>query len=365
MQPGRLLKQHARHRHPASVGAIPCLVLICVLITVLAGCTYPAPEPTPPDIPEPPATAPAASAFAGTEYIERTFEWTYWRFDDITWEWSVRIPTSLYEDYSSRPRPQTADYTLYAKDDGDREIIEDLANTLLSYAESLDLDEYETLHFIATFVQQLEYAFDIDTKGLDDYGRYPVETLVDQHGDCEDASILLGKVLLALGYDVVMVLLPHHMALGIRESDKFAGTYYKHNGVKYFYLESTGTAGRIGMVPDEYAGQAAYIYDFSPRPIITHDWTGQRGIDAYDIEVTIENHGTVALDECSVLVGFEAGVGQLWHATESEPFPLHPGQRVEVTLSLPIPHTRETRLLVYVVHDGKSIDASRSQWFTE
>ncbi len=343
-----------------------CLgVALAVLIAATSGCATPDPVPEPRNDMTPPAPAPAANPYADQEYIERTFQWTYWRFDDITWEWSVRIPTALYEDYSSRPRPPTADYTLYATDDGDIEIIEDLAATLASYADSLELDEYERIHFIAAFAQQIEYAYDIDTKGVDDYGRYPIETLVDQHGDCEDSSILLGKILHTLGYDVVMVLLPDHMALGVREGSKFSGTYYEHNGIRYYYLETTSLAGRIGMVPEEYQGQGAYIYDFSPRPIITHEWTGQRTNDTYEIHVTVENHGQVEVEECSVLAGFYAGEDHFWHRVESESFTLAPGDAVHVTLTLPVPHTADTRLLMYIVQGDKAIASSTSQWFNE
>ncbi len=364
------IPKYLQHRFPQSPPAslsvlfrmvIPVIFVISLL--AIPGCTYPAPASAPPDADEPPMSAPAANPWAGTEYIERTFEWTYWRFKDITWEWSVRIPTALYEDYSSRPRIPSGDYTLYARDDGDKEIIEDLASTLASYAASLELDDYETLHFIAAFVQQLEYASDFETTGFDDYARYPVEMLVEQHGDCEDSSILLGKVLLSLGYDVVMIRLPEHMALGIRATDKFLGTHYTYNDVSYFYLETTGAGGRVGMVPEQYQGQPAYIYDFSPRPIITHEWTGRHSNGRYEVQVKVGNHGSTTIESCSILVGFDAGNDGLWNAVESEPFTLAPHDSRELSLSLPLPHTKDTRILIYVVHEGKSVDWSQSQWF--
>jgi hypothetical protein len=74
-----------------------------------------------------PTTAPAANPWAGLEYIEKTYEWTYWRFPDDIWTWTVRIPTALYEDYRTRPRPTTGDYAVYARDDGDRAILAELA----------------------------------------------------------------------------------------------------------------------------------------------------------------------------------------------------------------------------------------------
>ena len=330
-----------------------------------AGCASPAPATLPPSQAPTPTVAPAANPWAGTEFIDKTYQWTYWRFPDDIWTWSVRIPTALYEDYRSRPRPATGDYAVYAADDGDREMLADLGATLQGYAAELRLDAYETVHFIATFVQQLEYTADVDTTGFDDYGRYPIETLVEDGGDCEDTAILLGKLMDALGYDVVLVRLPEHMALGVKEQEKFVGTYYEHDGTKYFYLETTGLAGRIGIVPDDYKGQAAYIYDFSPRPIVTHTWNGQRVRSAYHLRIQIENHGAAAVDGLTVLAGFDAGNEQMWNATASAPFSLAARATAEVELTLEIPAYDHTRLLVFVVHEGFALDQSQSSWFDE
>ena len=224
---------------------------------------------------------------------------------------------------------------------------------------------YETVHFIATFVQQLDFSLDIDTTGFDDYGRYPVETLVEGGGDCEDTAILLGKLLETLGYDVVLVRLPDHMAIGIREDEGYVGTYYTHNDIKYFYLETTGLGGRIGLVPEEYAGLPAYIFDFSPRAIVTHDWTGERTGNTYRMDMHVQNYGAAAVDDCTVRAGLDAGNDSMWNAVESKPFTLPAGGETTVTLTLEIPNYDHTRLLVFIVHDGKALDSSVSRWFDE
>lgn len=355
--------QSQPHHHPPRL--LSAVAVVMSLLLAASSCSQPAPATLPP-VQEPPATTPpGANPWAGTEFIEKTYEWTYWRFNDTVWTWSFRIPTSLYEDYLSRPRPTTGDYTVYASDDGDRELLADLGATLQSYVEQLNLDEYEAVHFIANFVQQIEYTSDIDTTGFDDYGRYPVETLVEDGGDCEDTAILLGKLMDAMGYDVVLVRLPAHMALGVREQEKFVGTYYVYEDVRYFYLETTGTAGRIGIVPDEYKDQAAYIYDFSARPIVTHDWNGQRVGSTYELRVLVENHGAAAVENCTVRAGFDAGHDSMWNAVESDAFALAPGAVTEIQLSLEIPDWNHTRLLVFIVHEGFALDRSESRWFDE
>ncbi|HHE41957.1 MAG TPA: hypothetical protein ENL12_04875 [Dehalococcoidia bacterium] len=298
-------------------------------------------------------------------FIEKSYEWTYWRFDDRVWKLSTRIPVSLYESYASRPRPQTRNYSVYATEDEDTAIIGDLAHTLAQYAADLALGEQETIQFIATFVQQLTYTSDLETTGLDDYARYPLETLVEEGGDCEDTSILLGKVLTILGYDVVMVRLPAHMAIGVAEGEGFCGTYYPYHDKKYFYLETTGEGGRLGIVPTEYEGQAAYIFPFTPQPAICHQWKGRCERTTYAIHVTVKNEGTADSSGLSILAGFDAGNGKLWNTVESDVFDLSAGEATERDLTLTMPASNHTRVRIFILRDGKSVDKSESAWFDE
>jgi hypothetical protein len=336
-----------------------------MLLLTVCGCSTASPTPSTVPAPDPTTPFPAADPWAGNEVIEKSFEWTYWRFEDRTWTWSASIPTELYERYRTMPRPQTTDYVIYAADEGDEAIIADLARTLSAQADELGLEPYEKVHFIAAFVQQLAFTLDVDTTGFDDYARYPIETLVDEGGDCEDTAILLGKIMSALDYDVVLVRFPAHIALGVLEDNKFSGTYFPYNGKKYFYLETTGEAGRLGIVPPEYKGQSAYIFDFTARPIIVHTWTGSPEGTAYALDLEVENRGSGAIEGCHVQAGFDAGNDQLWNAVESDPFDLAPGERLELRLMLIPPPNRHTRLLVFIVHDGLAIDASQSRWFDE
>ncbi len=350
----------------------PSVKLSVTVIFLLAFLALPSCATSSEPAPEPPGEASAEKTAPTVEYevtgdgfIEKSFEWTYWRFKDLTWQWETRIPATLYEDYASRPRPRTRDYTIYATDDGDAGIIEDLAHTLADQAASLDLTEQETIHFIATFVQQLAYTSDVETTGFDDYARYPVETLVEEGGDCEDTAILLGKVLDILEYDVVMVRLPAHMALGVAGGEGFCGTYYPYRDVRYFYLETTGEAGRLGIVPPEYEGQAAYIFPFTARPVISHTWKGQRGQTTYDLHIVVENEGTAESTDLSILAGFDAGNGKLWNIVEGDSFDLAPGDSIERDITLTLPADDHTRVRVFILRDGKSVSKSQSAWFDE
>jgi hypothetical protein len=60
----------------------------------------------------------------------------------------------------------------------------------------------QILHFVQ---REIKYEHDIDTTGFEEYGRFPLQTLYDGHGDCECAAILALAILLYLGYDCAML----------------------------------------------------------------------------------------------------------------------------------------------------------------
>ena len=99
--------------------------------------------------------------------------------------------------------------------------INDLNNQLL---ENIDFDsnsiEYDNsnsiyIDYLVGIVQDFTYTDDFTT-GLNEYPKYPIETLFDKAGDCEDTSILLTTLLKANNYDTVLIEMPGHMATGVR-----------------------------------------------------------------------------------------------------------------------------------------------------
>ena len=109
-------------------------------------------------------------------------------------------------------------------------------------------------------MQGLTYTFDNVTAEADEYPQYPIETLFNQKGDCEDMSILTAALLKEMGYNVVLIYLPSgHMGSGISLPD-INGWSYKYNGTSYYYIETTETGYYPGMMPLKYQWQSAYIY---------------------------------------------------------------------------------------------------------
>lgn len=158
----------------------------------------------------------------------------------------------LYEE--AEYRQMLDGYVPYVTEEGNSELVKNLAGVISKKAAEAFLDEVE---FAAAFVQEaIPYVSEER-----EYPRYPVETLVDG-GDCEDKSILLAALLREMGYRTVLLVFdgsPGHMAVGV-DCQGCSGTYYQKNGVDYYYLESTGPGWSIGEVPSDLKGRSAYVY---------------------------------------------------------------------------------------------------------
>lgn len=104
---------------------------------------------------------------------------------------------------------------------------------------------------VLSFVRSLEYQTDMATYGVEEYPKYPIETLVDRAGDCEDLAALYVSVMQALGRDAALLAMLDtpiggHMAAGI--AGPYSGQHVVHNGTAYYYVETTASMG-IGTVP--------------------------------------------------------------------------------------------------------------------
>ncbi|HUL39886.1 MAG TPA: hypothetical protein VLU38_06310, partial [Methanomassiliicoccales archaeon] len=124
------------------------------------------------------------------------------------------------------------------------------ASELEGMASQLGLTDLERANFVLSFVQSIDYSFDNVSAGANEYWRFPLETLYDQTGDCEDTSILYASIVEAMGFDAVLLLLPGHMAVGLSCQGATGGHYY-FESVNYYYCETTGPGWEVGEVPPE------------------------------------------------------------------------------------------------------------------
>lgn len=115
----------------------------------------------------------------------RKFAWDY---GGKHWTWRLVVPEETYTYYISLKRPPTDDYSVFVTDPADDALISSLAARLKETAVREKYSPKQTVEFVVTFVQNIKYAHDNVSKGAEEYPRYPLETLVDQEGDCEDHS---------------------------------------------------------------------------------------------------------------------------------------------------------------------------------
>ena len=161
--------------------------------------------------------------------------------------------------------------------------IRELAHDLGYISEINNFDNLTRMNFLLSFVQKAMNYYDDQTyTGFYDYYKFPLETLVEGGGDCEDKSLLLATIAHDLGYDVVLFVLnvtslgstTGHVAVGVHfnkvNHDNFFAQYlrdyYVYHDKKYYYMETTANMSFfLGGVIFYYVGvspeEAGYVIE--------------------------------------------------------------------------------------------------------
>ncbi|TDQ71288.1 hypothetical protein C7391_0396 [Methanimicrococcus blatticola] len=195
----------------------------------------------------------------------KDFSW-YYGGDNHSFTYSGS--SELYNYYLNKPHDRT-DYNQYALSEYGRRTIQELADYFKEYGEQKGHSEEQITANVISFVQSIHYTSDYDSTGREEYPRYPVETLTDKTGDCEDTVILAAAILDELGYDPILVLVPQHMVLGIRDTGNYSGQFYEYNGEKYYYVETTSPGHQVGAVPESVDPTLVEIYPMVQIPKIS------------------------------------------------------------------------------------------------
>ena len=189
-----------------------------------------------------------------TDYVDRTFEWMY-DGDRYSITLAIDYGDFLYarDYYSQEERWQESTHerdrtfvTLSYTDEVMAPYMDELTDKLLSELEKRHPDYTcsEMLLYLLRFAQYIDYQMDQDSMGIEEYWKFPLETLYDCNGDCEDTAILFCALAhqcrekLGMDYEVAMVILPSHMAAAV-----------KLDGKKWLYCETTGNDFNIGDTP--------------------------------------------------------------------------------------------------------------------
>jgi hypothetical protein len=141
--------------------------------------------------------------------------------------------------------------------------------------------------------------------------KYPIETIIENEGDCDILSIVAASIMKAGGLDVVLLLLEYydHMLIGVNlpDSPKDARSqiyYYSHEGKKYYVAETTGgewkTGWRVGECPEKLQYAYAKII-----PLINYE---QKAPEQVSSSITIPDSSKVNISLSSNFILSEENV---------------------------------------------------------
>lgn len=151
--------------------------------------------------------------------------------------------------FDDTPFNTPSTYSSFMFSEYDRNVI----RRLVEQCCTRDSTEVAHIRSALTFVQSLPYVSDMESMGVNEYVRYPLETLADGEGDCEDKVVLLAAMLKEMGIDFVLFVIPDHLALGVHSDSLVSNQYFLINDRRYYYVETTTPNWEIGAIPREFS----------------------------------------------------------------------------------------------------------------
>ena len=289
-----------------------------------------------------------------------------WNYDGYKWHLTLLLDDKLYNTYKSRTRKR--DYDLFASDPYDDWLIKNIADTLLSLSKDYGLEENKVPGLCVSFIQSLNYTSDFVSSGYDQYPRFPYETLYDSGGDCEDTSILSVAILQEMGYDVVLLELPEHMALGIKCDSEPEGRSFEYNNNHYYYLETTGSNWQIGEMPEEYKDEPVQVIPVYRRPLVNLDFNAKceysQKEGVVDVNVTLRNVGSEIAENTTIYVALQADDEiRAWDQIERGPVNVEPEESYQFTAKgLRVPGGKTFRVYVRAIGENLLSEEIMSEW---
>ncbi len=218
-----------------------------------------------------------------------------WKYNLKNTNLPIALSTYTYNSFKELPRIESRDYSYYVNskisfDSNEFDEIKMLSEQLNFIAKEYKLNEINKINFIASFVQSLNYSED-----LDDYPKFPSETLYEAKGDCEDLSILLAKILSYLDYDCIIIEFNNHVGVGVNVNS--TGYFLKAENKTYYYLESTSPNYKLGEIDAEYKNNTAKIFNIKDKIIIYPEYSIKKITNTntsnshYNIKFKLTNKG--------------------------------------------------------------------------
>lgn len=223
-----------------------------------------------------------------TDTVEKTYTWVYGGgtysyvlsidYDDYVYYVGYYDVDERGDTYSTTGS-SAGDLAFVYTDDVDDAYLQEIADYIDSITQGWS--QQEKANMLLAFVEYIEYAYDSDTHGTDEYWNTPLETLWLQCGDCEDTSILFCAIAREMGLDTCLILMNGHMAVGVYlesftapsvSGSSFNSSIYgfEIGGKTYYYGETTGEGWLVGQVPSSVGeGRNAYSNYFIAAMSVT------------------------------------------------------------------------------------------------
>lgn len=165
-----------------------------------------------------------------------------WSYNSESQEVTLEIYYSDIENYISSEIQRNQGTEEHAKlfVTADDQYIKSLADQITKKTNLMtDIEKGE---YLLSFIQSFEYVEDSIYEETNEYWKFPLETLFDTCGDCEDLSILYCSIAKNLGLDCALLIYYSHVAVGVYIDGKGS-----ENG--YYYCETSSNVYSFGNKP--------------------------------------------------------------------------------------------------------------------
>ncbi|MEM3672706.1 MAG: hypothetical protein QW468_00555 [Candidatus Bathyarchaeia archaeon] len=166
----------------------------------------------------------------------------------VIYRLNVAVQQSLYDYYRGQS------HTLHSESDFAKFVTPDALKPIADRLREKYSDNEDFANSVLMIVHQIPYVETLPVK-------YPVETIVENQGDCDLFSYIAASIMKAGGLDTVLLYYENasHMNVGVSLShapqDSREPAYYvTYNHVRYYVAECTGgdlqNGWRVGEIPD-------------------------------------------------------------------------------------------------------------------
>ena len=173
----------------------------------------------------------------------------------------VSVPPSLYDYYGNMSHTVNSDgdYAKFVT----AQAVEPIAESIQNITRNMPHSNEQFADYVLTLVHQIPYAINAPA--------YPIETIVNNSGDCVALSLLAASIMEAGGLDVVLIhytaITPGHMNVGVYlpytpvyHTAGMAPTDFVYNNKTYWTAEATSAEGwKVGDQSESLANAKPVI----------------------------------------------------------------------------------------------------------